>query len=284
MGGFRTFLTTVSWFFTLAALALAVFAAVGSVDNKSKAIDTIHFIRLDFSSIDLSSIISDSSVASTLSSAAKSITFKGSDFGFANTYTFSYWGYCQSDDSSSSNNLKYDSCSSAKALYYVDPEKFLQEQLDKNKYSTVITQLVGTSGLNVSLPGDMEDYVPTIKAVSYLIFICTFIGIGAFGLQFLNNFVAKRSHLSSVLSFLLGALGTTALLLAAAGATGMWLIVKEKFNKKLADTGITATIDPEYYGLIWGSFGAGLLSTFGWMFAICCGRTEPHYDYDEVKE
>lgn len=62
MGGFRTFLTTVSWFFTLAALALAVFAAVGSVDNKSKAIDTIHFIRLDFSSIDLSSIISDSSV------------------------------------------------------------------------------------------------------------------------------------------------------------------------------------------------------------------------------
>ena len=89
IGGFRKFLTTFSSIFTLAALALVVFAIVGPV--KKSALDTIHFIRFDLSNINLASIASDSGIAETLANAAESITFSAEDFGFSNTYISTAW-------------------------------------------------------------------------------------------------------------------------------------------------------------------------------------------------
>ncbi|GMM39033.1 Pun1 protein [Saccharomycopsis crataegensis] len=280
IGGFRKFLTTFSSIFTLAALALVVFAIVGPV--KKSALDTIHFIRFDLSNINLASIASDSGIAETLANAAESITFSAEDFGFSNTYIFTAWGYCESNGTGASASMKY--CTSPEALYYLDPQTFLQEQLDSNAYSSVVTELIGSDQpIQITLPSEISTYTNTIEAVSKLIFICGFIAIGALALNFINNYFAKRSHILSCGSFLLSFIGSVALLLTAAASTGMWVLVETKFNKELESTGAKAHIDPVYYGLIWGALGAGFCSTIGWMFAICCGSTNVE-DYEDYKE
>lgn len=277
LGHFRNFLTSFSTFFSVAALALTIFAIVGPV--RKLALDTVHYYRLDLSSINLGAIALDVDVAQTLQNAASLISFSGSDFGFLNQYAFTPWGYCES---LKDKNLDYAKCTSPEALYYLDPQEFIQTQLDKNAYSDVVTQLLGQSKLNVQLPDDVTQYTPTIRAVSKLIFICGFVGIGCFALSTIYSVVARRSHFLSIGAFLLAFVGSIAILLAAAASTGMSVIIRDKIQDKLGHTGIKSVLDPQYYGLIWGAWGASAGLALGWFFAICCGRTDVQ-DYDDEK-
>lgn len=285
IGKFRRLLTFNSYVGSLAALALMLFATLSSISNKAKPLNTIHFLRIDFSNkFDISSIVADSADKKVLQSAAKTFALLPADFGMASTYILTNWGYCESS-SMGKNNLKYDLCTKTKALYDFDPATFFQQQVNNAQYSNTVYQLIGSKKvLPIELPSKVANYGKTIKPVSKLIFICSFIAIGAFAVQLLNNLIAYKSRIFSIGSFLLGMLGTTAALLAAAAATGLYQSLKSKFTSEMAATGITPHFDPQYYGLIWGSFLAGVMSTFGWFLSICFGETHVHHDEDYEDE
>lgn len=273
IGPFRFTITFLSSIFTLAALVLTIFAICAPAGNHSAALTSVHFIRFDLSNFTIAPILSDAGVSQLIISAAKTANFSASDFGFSNTYVFTPWGYCQSDKTGP--KVRFENCTSPEAMYALDPVQFFQSQLSMNRYSSIVTSLIGTSSsLTVTLPLDVQNYVSIIDTVSKLIFVCGFISIGLLGIQFFLNFVSCVSKVSSVFSFILSLLSFIAVILTAGASTGMYSIIRSKFDEYLSDTGIKAILDPTYYGLIWGATAAALLSTLGWMFSICCGSTK----------
>lgn len=256
---FRFFVVLIPLFFSIAAVVLGALACAGSTKDASP-VDQIYMLRLNVTNIDISSVL------------GSSVSVQATDLGLSDIYSIGMWGYCKGSNDDGDYNVTY--CSSPTSMYLFDPVKILSEDLDSS-----------LSIDDLSLPDQVEDYVKTAKIVSKVIFITTIIGVVAAFVVAVLTLFSFCSHAVSCIATIFAIISFLGLVIAAAASTATYSIVKKYFNDAAETYGISSTLsNNRFYGLIWASAVAALITCLFNFFAICCGRTASRRKVVEVEK
>lgn len=238
--------------FSIACLTLGSLAISGNTTKKRS--DTYLF-KLNLTEANAASLVGSSV---PIQSSSGSTNSSVSQYGLSDIYTFGLWNYCKGTNTNGVYTATY--CSKVKAFYQVD----------------IVTALANDlSSHSLTISTKVEDYSKTVKIITKVVFITSIIGLAFSFISFLITVFSFSSHALSCCGMILGTIGLVSMLIAAGSSTGTFMVLKKAFDNDRDTYGWIGTLgNYKFYGFIWGSTGAFLLTNLFNFFAICCGSTK----------
>ncbi|KAG0689032.1 hypothetical protein C6P40_000204 [Pichia californica] len=267
---FGTIIVVIS---ALCSVALLIAANVGTIgEQMSKS--SIFLLELNFVNVDLSSIYSEAS------------SYTASELGFSDAYIFGMYGYCRGTQGTSTTsvdkiwediNFSSSSCTNSSITYEFNPVSFVVNEI--NDYNTLGISITSD---DISLPGNLGNYIKTAEHISQVIYICSIIAICLSVVAILCEILCWCMFSMAVVEFF-QTLSFFAAIISSACATGAFKYIETEFNKYESTFGISAKLSKNFLVLTWVGTGISLLTILLIMFTRCCMRSPaPPVIYDRV--
>ncbi|KAK6459754.1 actin cortical patch SUR7/pH-response regulator pali [Scheffersomyces xylosifermentans] len=246
----------------------------------------------------------DSSVQNAVGEVVRDFNYQ--ELGFADVYSFGFWGYCKgyinraslTDTGSmlkfNNKNVNYTWCSPAQAAYRFDPLAIFKTELNgtiNNKIDgympfvyPMITQ-AARSDLSVllenityeslNLPGSLKKNLDKLGDISTACFALTvaliclcFISII---IQVLGFFLSPDSCCLSFLNFLFELVIALLAVVTAGLITGTYLYIRKQVNNNTSTFGLRSFLSINFYAFIWSAAVAAIVVVFFNLLGHCCG-------------
>ncbi|KAL7620366.1 hypothetical protein AAE478_009361 [Parahypoxylon ruwenzoriense] len=204
---------------------------------------------------DISSIIS----GVTGSGSGENIT--ASELGLANLYDFTLWGFCATEANGT------ETCTKARF-------NWAEDELD----TEWIHKLNNASGLNITIPQEVEDSLTTFKTLIRWTEIVYVIAMVALGLELVVGLFTACSRAMSCLTWLISGVATLAVIAAASMMTALAVIVVGVVLGVTSQYGGDANVNTSFLADVWLAVAFALGASLFWLFSICCCKPEhrPH--------
>lgn len=226
--------------FSFATTVLIVFTLIGSIKPVA-VLEDIYFLKLDSANI-------STDIVPSLKEMSSDDDNKLHKY---DSYTIGLWGYCYS--------------SSNETVGCTDPST--------SYHFALVDIIYDTLGyfVTVKSPGNLDDTNTKIQTMSKSLVAIYIVSVGcAFVTLVLGIISIFRNRVVRTITAVLAFIAFAATLVASAVATGLYLYIREQFNKD--SSSIPATLGKVGFGISWG---ATLASLFAFIFAstsMCFAR------------
>lgn len=277
--GFGRFLCVgVPFGLTLASLVCLLIASLAGVTDKSLDLFVVNTTNLSISSSTILNLenafrkrgIADlhtaalnnpttTSATDSIESAIASVTgtsgateITAKELGLADSYKVSLWSYCAVTE-------KNTTCTKAKF-------NWAASALNTTSFDT----LSNSTGVNATLPSDVEHSLKTFIHVSKWTQVVYIIALIATGLELFLGLFAICSRAASCVTYIIAGFSTTAVVIASIMATVLGSVTVGAIKTAAKAYGVEASIDTHFLAVTWLAVVFSIASSFFWVFTICC--------------
>ncbi|KAI5864775.1 SUR7/PalI family-domain-containing protein [Durotheca rogersii] len=179
------------------------------------------------------------------------------ELGLANTYDFTLWGFCATAANGTQN------CTQARFDWATD-----ELNID------FLHRLNNASGLNVTIPQEVEDSLTTFKTLIRWTEVVYVIAIVGLGIELVIGLFTACSRAVSCLTWLVSGIATLAVIAAASMMTAVAIVPVGLVVAATSQYGGRANVNGSFLAVAWLAVAFGLGASLFWLFSVCCCKPE----------